>query len=107
MNKDVVKYLQGDDTLEFLNKISRRLSSREDCKRVEYEVTISKSSISMNPLIFVFPDTHHRADIDKMSILTFVIQSYNKEQQRLSSGTYKYECADSLSKKRRRWVKVS
>ena len=106
MTNEEVKYIQGDDTAEFLNKISRRLSSRDDCKGVEFEVKISKEELSMKPLIYVFPDTHHRADIDKMSILNFIIHSSNRREQRLTEGTYKYQYANPITRRKRRWVKV-
>lgn len=106
MKDPAIEYLQGDDTAEFLRKISTRLSSREDCRYTEFKVTISQDHISMDPLIYVFPDTHHRAEIDKMSILTYVIQALSQEGRRLSAGTYKYEYVDSYKRKRRRWVKT-
>lgn len=107
MNNSAIEYLQGDDTAKFLQKISTRLSSREDCRYTEFKVTISQDHISMDPLIYVFPDTHHRADIDKMSILTYVIQTLSQETQKLSAGTYKYEYVDSYKRKRRRWAKIA
>ena len=101
-----IEYLQGDDTAKFLRKISTRLSSREDCRYTEFKVTISQDHISMDPLIYVFPDTHHRAEVDIMSVLTYVIQTLSREAQKLSAGTYKYEYIDSYKRKRRRWVKI-
>lgn len=101
-----IEYLQGDDTAEFLRKISTRLASREDCRYTEFKVTISQDHVSMKPLVYVFPDTHHRADIDKMSVLTFINQQYQK-QQKLTSGTYKYEHTSSNKCKRRRWIKIT
>lgn len=106
MNNSAIEYLQGDDTAKFLQKISTRLSSREDCKGVEYEVTISKEHISMDPLIYVYPDTHHRAEIDKMSVLTYIIHTLPQEEQKLSAGTYRYEYIDLYKRKRRRWTKI-
>ena len=105
MTNEEVKYIQGDDTAEFLNSISRRLSGRDDCKGIEFEVTIGKE-LSMKPLIYVFPDTHHRADIDRMSILNFIIHSSNRREQRLTAGTYKYQYANPVTRRKRRWMKV-
>lgn len=102
-----IQYLQGDDTAEFLRKISTRLASRKDCSGVEYEVTISKEHISMSPLIYVFPDTHHRSEIDKMSVLTYLLQILSQESQKLSAGTYRYEYVDAYKRKRRRWAKIA
>ena len=107
MKDPTIEYLQGDDTAEFLRKISTRLSSRQDCKGLEYEVTISKEHISMDPLIYVYPDTHHRAEIDKMSVLTYIIHTLSQEEQKLSSGTYRYEYIDSYKRKRRKWTRVA
>lgn len=104
---DTSEYFKGDDTLTFLKRISTRLSGRDDCKYVEFKVMISQQQISMSPLIYVFPDTHHRSDIDKMSVLTYVAQSLNQQKQKLTSGTYKYEQVEGYKCKRRRWVKES
>lgn len=103
---DELRYIKGDDTAEFLNKVSRRLSGREDCKGVEFEVTIQENNITMKPLMYVFPDTHHRSDIDKLTIINFILHLSSNKHHKLTFGTYKYKYADSITKKKRRWIRI-
>lgn len=103
---DETYYIKGDDTAEFLNKVSRRLSGRDDCKGVEFEVTIQENHVTMKPLIYVFPDTHHRSDIDKLPIINFILHLSSNKCYKFTFGTYKYGYADSITKKKRRWIRV-
>lgn len=102
---EISKYIQGDDTAELLQKISRRLSGRTDCKDVEFKVVINDDSrVSLMPLTYVFPDTHHRAQVDKLLITDYIMQQLSS--CKLSAGTYKYQKVNTSSRKRRRWVKL-
>lgn len=66
-------------TKHFLESISRRLSGRREDKGCEYEVTISvdkgKDLISITPLLYVYLDRHRRSDIDRRTILDWVMNN--------------------------------
>lgn len=104
MTQHITNYIQGDDTAEFLQKISKRLSGRDDCKDVEFEVKISDKSIEMFPLIYVFPDTYHRSACDKLTIISFIQQLM--PNCKLTSGKYKYQRIATSARKQRRWIKI-
>lgn len=101
---DNLEYLKRDDTLEFLRRIARRLSGRKDCKHLEFEVIVNFNRVNIIPPIYVFPDTHRRAEIDKMLVTDYVLQQIPKYS--LTSGVYKYQKAQTSSRKKRRWVRV-
>ena len=118
MNKDTLKSKQ---TKNFLNYVSRRLSSRIDCKQVEFIVDIGVSkhqSIMMTPEIHVYKDLHHRSDTDYHLIVDHVLYKYfsdyilNRDEfgdliidiSKFSTGVYKYEL--SRSNKKRRWIRI-
>ena len=104
MEKDIFEYLQRDDTAEFLQKVSRRLSGRKDCNHLEFEVAVDFNRVSIIPPIYVFPDTHHRAEIDKMLVTDYILKQMPKYS--LTSGVYKYQRVETSSRKRRRWVRI-
>lgn len=104
MSQDIFDYLQRDDTLEFLQKVSRRLSGRKDCTHLEFEISVDFNRVSMIPPIYVFPDTHHRAEIDKKLVTDYILQQMPKYS--LTSGLYKYQKVETSSRKRRRWIRV-
>ena len=106
MNDYAIKYLQPDNTSEFLQRLSSRLSGREDCKYTEFKVRISENHVTMDPLIYVFPDTHRRAERDKISALAYTLQTMNFKYNELSTGTYMYKHRDSQARKCRKWVKI-
>lgn len=103
-----------------LKSISKRLSSRNDCKRVEFIVDIGihdSASILFDPDTYVFKDSHHRKDIDSYRIVDFILmknmpeaicgrnnQGYlSVDTTMFSRGIFKYELA--YNGKKRRWVK--
>lgn len=93
---------------EFLLKaIARRLSGREDCKKLTYRVKIDHNGVRMEPLVFVWPNRYNRRDADKLDIVSFVHKKWMKGAK-LSDfvfGTYEYQL--SVDGKKRRWRKVS
>ncbi len=96
----------GKQTEFLLKSISSRLSGREDCKGVEYEVIINHNGVSMIPLVYVYKNRYRRKDTDKLDVVSFVHQ-YKMRGALLSNfifGTYRYEL--SLEGKRRKWRKV-
>lgn len=93
---------------EFLLKsISTRLSSREDCRKTTYKVTIDHNGVSMSPLVYVFPNRYKRQESDKIDIVTYV-HKYKMDGALLSGfvfGTYEYSSGDVSTK--RKWRKLS
>ena len=91
------------NTERFLFTLSSRLSGRQDCKGVEYVVSIG-DVITIFPYICVFPDTYHRRRTDKRSIIDYIRDILDLSSQDLVRGVYKYQLSDSTRK--RRWTKV-
>ena len=95
-------------TQRLLKAVSDRLSGRDDCKGLTYLVDISiKNGVVMNPLIYVYPNKHRRAEADKIDIISFVhrykLQDLSLDQ--LEFGTYEYRPIGQTQK--RRWIRVS
>ena len=105
-------------TRDVLKAISDHLSSREDCKGIEYIIRIVLYNdewdyLEMGPPIRVFPDTHHRKESDKNIISYHVVTNHfcikyaNKngtllvEKDALVKGTYQYKKYTLTN--RRRW----
>lgn len=83
-------------TMQLLRAISKRLSSRKNCKRIEYVVCIgveydvpnqqkriqeysnADDIILFYPEREVFPDTHHRRSTDLIDIVSCVIMTQFK-----------------------------
>ena len=110
-----------DSTLQLLQKVSKRLSGRDDCRFKEYQVTIHKeeelSKVSLNPNVDVFPDSHRRKQSDKVSVLRWAfndaVLSGNAYEEygtvviknaTYSPGLYVYKL--SVDNKRRKWMKL-
>lgn len=91
------------DTMKLLRLISSHLSSRVDCKKVEYYVTIA-DHVTMSPLIEVYPDRRTRGKLKKEDLLHH-IQNHHADltQLQLVKGTYIYQL--SVTKKSRRWTR--
>lgn len=126
-----------DYTAEFLRSIAERLSSRQSCRKIEYDVFIGVSpnvfgrQFSMSELdpsnkVFfypertVYPDTHHRQRTDLQNVVNHVMRTKFKDTVYDHDDEYGQACfkADSLTpgeykyilsfdKKRRQWVKVT
>ena len=100
----------GKITEQFLKSISQRLASREDCKDLTYTVSIKDAGIYMDPIIHVYPDCHHRKDVDKIDVLSFILFTkfpgldWAERADRFVKGTYKYGLIDN--EKKRRWRKT-
>lgn len=92
-----------EDTMKLLRLISSHLSSRVDCKKVEYCVTIT-DHVTMSPLIEVYPDRRTRGKFKKENLI-YHIQNYHVDvsQLQLVKGTYIYQL--SVTKKSRRWAR--
>ena len=113
----------GRQTKQVLQTISRHLSSREDCRDIEYSVTIHNDPITghdiveVSPYITVFPTTFQRKDTDRRSIAYHVMAYHFPELLQQSStsvvyvipgtlvhGTYIYKKYRLTS--RRKWRKI-
>lgn len=110
-------------TKEILRCISSHLSSRNDCKDVEYIVAITKDNhsendiIKVSPYITVFPGIHNRKQSDKRGIAYHVVYNHYPEifidansaivrirRNSLVHGTYIYRKFNFTN--RRKWKKV-
>lgn len=96
---------KSEQTQKLLTSISDRLSSRQDCMLLEYTVTIDYRGVTMQPLVTVFPDIHHRQESDRIDIISF-IHRYRMQDATLDQfefGVYRYK---HYTSKKRRWVRV-
>lgn len=123
-------------TEKMLTAIAKRLSSRQDCRGVEYDVYITTSTktqnlqyIKLTPCILVFPDNYHRRDIDKYSVIQHVLTTmiYDNKQamidntittftqdfnitetqcKQLDLDDGHYRYIKSVDGKKRKWIKV-
>ena len=94
------------NTDDFLKLLAYRLSGRDDLKSTTYKVHIAENDqITMDPLIFVYPNRYRRKEADRMDIVSFILSTFVRKQDRIFvPGDYIYQpCGNS---KRRRWVKV-
>ena len=80
-----------------LQALARRLSGREDCKQIQFQIgigtlipddnpvrflipeAVAKNYIFFQPDLFVYRDMHHRKDIDKFRPADLVILKYFPE----------------------------
>lgn len=94
---------ETNDTLKLLRLISTHLSSRIECRKVEYRVTIA-DNITMCPLVEVYPDRRTRGKLKKTELLQH-IQTYHTDISKLQlvEGTYIYQL--SVTGKSRRWTR--
>lgn len=118
-------------TMQILHSISNRLSSRHDCRKIEYTITIYSTHVqpdvegctdSYIQILFqpdrdVYPDRFHRTIGDKIDIVTYTLHTYFPEiikghdtfgrpymsSDSLIPGTYRYVL--SFDKKQRRWIR--
>ena len=98
--------INAKKTENFLKHISSRLSGRDDCKKLNYKVTITATNITMEPLIQVYPNRYRRKEGDKVDIISYV-HIYKMPQVALGDlvpGRYEYQL--SADKKNRRWRKL-
>ncbi len=92
-----------ETTKEFLHLISNHLSSRKECKRMTYKVTIFENkNPTMDPVIEVFPSIHRRKIQDKTAVINHILQDHNIDVSDLVPGVYIYQI--SVNAKRRRWT---
>lgn len=96
----------GQYTEQLLKLIASRLSSREDCKGVNYQIVIDHNGVRMNPLIYVYPNRYKRKESDRLDIVSFVHQykMCNIILSQFVFGTYEY--SPSYDGSRRKWRKV-
>lgn len=83
--------------------ISKRLSSRKECKNAEYKITIQDNKIKMNPKIRVYRNRHSRTEGDKILVQDLIYRkcSILYPGCKLVNGTYIYQF--SIDRKRRKW----
>ena len=101
----------GKLTELLLKSISQRLSGREDCKDMTYDVKIDNIGIHMYPIIYVYPNCHRRKESDKIDVLTFILATKFQDvvltgmHDQFVQGTYRYSLVDT--EKKRRWRKIN
>ena len=86
-----------------LLSISRRLAAREDCRGINYEVTISDGHIDMIPEVLIFPNRYSKKEADKVSVLSYVLALMGTRTSELVHGTYIYR--SSIDHKKRQWFR--
>ena len=99
--------IEAEITKLFLQRISNRLSSRDDCRGIEYKVRIHDNFVEMDPRIEIFPTRYRRKPEDRVTIVEFVTVSLKNEGYNLDylvKGEYIYQ--NSVTNKSRRWVKL-
>ena len=108
-------------TMDVLLNISHHLSTRSQCKQVNYEVIITSNSISFRPQLNVFPNIHRRKSSDRQPIVEHILKYHydsellSPDACRLSSSAYailpnklipgKYVYRSSIDGKRRKWFR--
>ena len=110
---------QSKLTSNFLTSISNRLCTRSELKNTEYIVDIGDNYIHMDPVVYVFPDTHHRKETDKRLVLDYLINTIftqlsceykivndciRIQPDKLVTGKYIYKYYPHNNK--RRWMKL-
>ncbi len=106
----------------FLRLIAQHLSSRQDCRGIEYTVTIGNEYwddiVLMDPPKHVYPDKHRRSSADLRPVTEHVLKYHMPElylptedscnlfidKDKIVPGVYMYQL--SVDKKKRRWIKV-
>lgn len=73
-------------TMSVLLSISQHLSTRTQCKDVNYEVTIRSGRISFYPDVKVFPNVHRRKQSDKETIIEHVLRYHYDNELVLPTG---------------------
>lgn len=100
------KITRSDNTKRYLLALSRRLSGRTDCRRVEYIVRINDSCILMNPNILV--RINRSKDVTLPACWYIFLKLFGASNgmvaSLLTTGKYKY-CLSADGKKRR-WEKI-
>lgn len=108
-------------TKKFLQLVAQRLSSRSDCKKVEFiiDIGVTKSNcIIFTPDVYVYTDKYHRSDKDYSRITDFILYKYFEtfikgrdefgnliiDTVWFSHGIYKYQL--STNGKKRRWIRL-
>lgn len=114
------------NTIMLLRSISDHLSSRRDCKGVEYEVDVSINKdehgiafieFSMSPVTYVYPNPKRRKPEDRVNVLYHVLTQHFQillqeidlagtvkvQPGRIIPGKYIYRL--SVNGKQRRWCK--
>lgn len=107
-------------TKEFLQLVALHLSGREDCRGVNYKVTLNEDkTVLFEPIVMVYPNKHQRKDSDKRIVtrhvlaehMAYIFEGSDSQGNTLIDtnwiipGTYEYQ--STYDNKRRRWVRVS
>lgn len=107
------------NTYNLLKCISNRLSSRDDCRGVEYEVTISDDrTLNIVPNVQIFANTHKRKPCDKISIIQYAILNsvssvsiYMQPDKIILSRSClipgRYVFKQSADKLKRKWINMT
>ena len=89
-------------TEKLLHLISSHLSSRQDCRRVQYKVTVVDDAVSIVPHIQVYKNRYCRRAVDLLDVVDHVI-NYHSDSGHLVDGTYIYKL--SVDAKQRKWTR--
>ena len=113
--------MDDDKTLELLQAISSRLSTRAELRHCEYQLELKYGdnhellyNLMVGWPIWVYPDRHHRKVENRMPVMELILQTQFKEDvTRTESGQYftdvfvpgNYLYKLSVTKKQRKWFK--
>lgn len=94
---------KSKDTMLLLLLISKKISSREDCKHENYTVTIKNGSPFMYPKVMIYPNRCSRKRSDKVELVSYLMSLLSVEGMELDlvDGTYIYD--HSLYTVKRHW----
>lgn len=101
----------SDYTECFLQKISSRLSSRDECRQVEYLVTVSDDGcVDLQPKDYiVYPNRYCKQKGAHTGIVSHTINLPDMQslscKYHLVPGKYIYKL--SINKKRRKWCRIN
>ena len=109
------KYSRREENTKYLLQlIANHLSSRECCRKKEYQLEISDkypSGYSFDMEVYVFPDRYHRKESDKDAVVRHILQNhmthicdenYSMLLDTVIPGVYIYKL--SVDEKRRKWI---
>ena len=117
LNKPIV-----ERTTSLMNAIALRLSGRDDCKGINYTLSVIDEGdyqhIVFEPDVVVYPDRYHRKDTDKSQVLVQILTNhFNEHVSKTDEGNVfvdgntfvcgNYRYVTSFNNKRRKWIRVN
>lgn len=110
------------NTILLIKELTRRLATRDTCRKDTYKLKINGDEIIFYPNVSVFPDKHRRKESDRDTVLHCVLRNHFKLETHskltsdgnvievtcndkfFESGNWEYQF--SYNRKSRKWIKV-